>query len=498
MDKEMNLIEYHPGIFDEFKMQDDLDKWIIYDFKKIMLGLGYEEDSGKSFEDFKNQSTLNVKLANNSKEEKKNILYLLEHADKQIVGNYLFSHFKYLTHSVKSYDKYDVDFLKRIIRILEDCYPKKEKHETIDDYSKRIGFPEMELYFKEGSYVYYIVKNAHEGAEGVPSMIFEDLYTNTFEVCDSDAVFLVMDKKNSSENLADSHLDYLGKELERTIYNWNLEGEDAVPNPMFSVLKFGYDNGMDFIVPIETPFEMLQMVGNFDNIMEGDTFTSDEDIGISFRHLVVNEEGEYFIPLFTSKAEVDKGEPTSTINQPLKSLFDAVDDWNACLGYIVNPWGQEIYLDKNTIHMLKDYNKTAFIDIVKGRVEDLHVSAVVKIKEECDDSYSNENVDDIIYVDKPYYDEDEEDDEERVGCYEIELEILFYSALDDSFENGNGSIAFSCNKCEHGFPFEVAAKNSLDQIVAWLEEHIGMLKNVYICCDTDEEYDTYMRLITPH
>lgn len=52
-------------------------------------------------------------------------------------------------------------------------------------------------------------------------------------------------------------LDYLGKELERTIYNWNLAGENAAPNPMFSVLKFGYDNGMDFIVPIKALFDTV-------------------------------------------------------------------------------------------------------------------------------------------------------------------------------------------------------------------------------------------------
>lgn len=293
-------------------------------------------------------------------------------------------------------------------------------------------------------------------------------------------------------------MNNLGKELERTIYNWNLAGENAAPNPMFIVLKYGYDNGMDFLVPIETPFEMLQMVGDPNNARVGDTFTSNEDIGISFRHLVVNEEGEYFIPLFTSKEEVDKGEPTSTINQPIKALFDAVDSWRDCLGFIVNPWGQKIYLDKNTIYMLREYNKCAFIDIVKGSVEDLHVASVVKIKEECDDTYTNENVDDIIYVDEPCYDEDEEDIEERIAVYEIELQMYFYYGLDESFENGNGSIAFSCNKCEYGFPFEIAAKNSLTQIVDWLNEHKGVLKNVYICCATDEEYDTYMDLIGPH
>ena len=61
-----------------------------------------------------------------SKREKyKNILYLLEHADRQIIGNFLFSQWRYFTHESSSWDHYDVDFLRRIIRILESKYTEE-------------------------------------------------------------------------------------------------------------------------------------------------------------------------------------------------------------------------------------------------------------------------------------------------------------------------------------------------------------------------------------
>ena len=58
------------------------------------------------------------------REEKRKVLYVLEHADRNNVGNYLFSYWRWLTHWAYSYDEYVVDFLKRIIKVLEDSYSK--------------------------------------------------------------------------------------------------------------------------------------------------------------------------------------------------------------------------------------------------------------------------------------------------------------------------------------------------------------------------------------
>ena len=141
------------------------------------------------------------------------------------------------------------------------------------------------------------------------------------------------------------------KELERAILNWYLEGNNAAPEPIFNVIADGYEYDLQMIVPIET---------------------SD-----GFSHLVVNDDGKYYIPLFTSKDEVDKGEPTSTINQPIKVLFDALENWIDCLGFMINPWGQKLVLEKSTVQMLKSYERRAHISIIRGSVLEPHVSAIV-------------------------------------------------------------------------------------------------------------------------
>ena len=114
-------ITYAPGLFDEFKVEDNYDRWDR--LPDLLWGLGFEMDAYNSFREYEKQSTLKLKPAGSKREERRNILYLLEHADRQIVGNYLFSTWRDYTHWCIPYgDEYATDFLRRIIAILESKY----------------------------------------------------------------------------------------------------------------------------------------------------------------------------------------------------------------------------------------------------------------------------------------------------------------------------------------------------------------------------------------
>ncbi len=115
-------IQYTPGMFHPCMIMDGLDFWDSFGFPEMMWGLGYEMDSGESFEEYRKKSKLPLKPAHSVREERRNILYLLEHADRQIVGNYLFSVWRYYTHWSNGWDHHDVDFIRRIVRILESKY----------------------------------------------------------------------------------------------------------------------------------------------------------------------------------------------------------------------------------------------------------------------------------------------------------------------------------------------------------------------------------------
>lgn len=116
-----NPMKYYSGIFDKYLNEPNIEHW--EDFPKTMWRLGYEMDCGNSYNAFLPKCGLNLKEAQSEREQKRNALYVLEHADRQIVGNYLFSYWRYLTHwSMDGWTKYDVDFLHRIIKILVQTY----------------------------------------------------------------------------------------------------------------------------------------------------------------------------------------------------------------------------------------------------------------------------------------------------------------------------------------------------------------------------------------
>ena len=113
----VNKKPYPTAEFASFKQESNLDNW--EGFPELMSNLGFVMDCGHSFDDFQKNCGLTLKHPISERERKRNILYLLEHAGAQIVGNYLFSEWRYFTHWSNGYDEYDVDFLRRIIAILE-------------------------------------------------------------------------------------------------------------------------------------------------------------------------------------------------------------------------------------------------------------------------------------------------------------------------------------------------------------------------------------------
>lgn len=279
---------------------------------------------------------------------------------------------------------------------------------------------------------------------------------------------------------------------------------------------------MQILVPIETPEAMLRMMGDPENVRVGDTITLEDSIAIKFRHLVVNEDGEYFIPVFTSSEEMAKGESSSSINQSLKDLIDAVDNWEKCLGYVVNPWDKKLMLSKEMLKVIMNYQPRSHIELVKGSVVDMHVDAIVnaanssllggggvdgaihraagpKLLEECralhgcntgeakiTKAYNLTYADHIIHTVGPIYSGKDSDAEQLFNCY--------YHSLDLAFRSGCKSIAFpGISTGVYGYPLDEAAKISLTSAVRWLNNHSDAVMDIYFCCFKDSELEAYQK-----
>lgn len=313
-------------------------------------------------------------------------------------------------------------------------------------------------------------------------------------------------------------------ELERALFNWYYGGENAAPEPIFNAMHTGMANDMQVLVPIETPETMIKYMSDPEKVKPGDTFSTNEEIHIKFHHLVVNEDGNYFIPLFTSDDELNKGESTSVINQSLKALLDAVDTWPDCLGYIVNPWDRKLMLGKDMITVIMDYKPKSHISFVKGSVVDMHVGAIVNaanksllggggvdgaihkaagsdLLKECrtlngcntgeakiTGAYNIKYVDHIIHTVGPVYSGKNRDADLLSDCYQ--------NSLDLALSNGCSSVAFpGISTGVYGYPLDEAAKVSLLSVIHWFNAHPDVVMDVYFCCFKDSELVAYNRLL---
>lgn len=311
--------------------------------------------------------------------------------------------------------------------------------------------------------------------------------------------------------------------VERALFNWYYSGENATPKPVFNAVQEGLKNDMQVLVLVEIPDIVSKMVKNPEQIKVGDIFTTEEELAIKLYHLPANEQGKYFIPLFTSEEELNKKGIASVINQSLKELFEAVALWKDCLGFILNPWDKKLMLSKDIIKSIVSYQEISNLSFVRGSVVDMHVDAIVnaanksllggggvdgaihkaaglKLLDECRElkgcntgeakitkAYNIEYADYIIHTVGPIYSGKKQDADLLSACYK--------NSLDLALKNGCSSIAFpGISTGIYGYPLEEAAEISLLTVVQWFKEHPNKIMNVYFCCFKDSELEAYNKL----
>lgn len=318
--------------------------------------------------------------------------------------------------------------------------------------------------------------------------------------------------------------DRYALEVERAITNWYYAGEDASPVPIFNALREGLTHDMQLLVPIETPETLIKKKANSEPLKVGDTFSTEEDVRLRCKCFSVNEAGEYVIPLFTSSRQMDKGEASSLINQPLDMLIEALASWEDCVGYVINPWDGKLMLTRDVLDILAEHKPQSHISFVRGSVLDMHVGAIVnaannsllggggvdgaihraagrELRKQCrklggcatgeakiTDAYRLRDVDRIIHTVGPVYQGEASDARLLSACY--------YNSMELAHQNGISSIAFpGISTGVYGYPLREAAKVSLLSVVRYFETHPDIVMNVYFCCYKEEELAAYTELL---
>lgn len=318
-------------------------------------------------------------------------------------------------------------------------------------------------------------------------------------------------------------MDRYASELARMIFNWYYAGEGASLQPVFNALHSGFDNDMQLIVPLETSEAVLQMLGDTEKLKAGDVFTVAQDTALKFRRLAADEEGKYYVPAFTSRRELEKGEVSSSINQTLKDLLEAASGWENCRGCIIDPWDRKLVIARDMIAAVMDYSPSSHIEFVRGSVVEMHADAIVNaannsllggggvdgaihraagpgLLQECrtlngcrtgeakiTKAYKISHADHIIHTVGPVYAGRPQDAQLLSSCYSNSLEL--------AYKNGCKSIAFpGISTGIYGYPIEEAARISLQTVRHWLDEHKDTVMNIYFCCFKDREMDAYKRV----
>lgn len=341
--------------------------------------------------------------------------------------------------------------------------------------------------------------------------------------------------------------DKYAKALERALFNWYNGGEGADTEPIFNALSQGRKGKMQLFVPIETPETLLQQLMEAGELKEGTKFSMDEGFSITFKHIPVDEEGHYLIALFTCEAELELGEESLAVSQSFDVLLDCLDQWEECVGYVINPYTNKILVDRNIREKIKGYDAKSHLSFVRGSVLDMKVGAVVnsahntllggkavdeilladgemdemflcggglngavheaageELFKECKslggcdvgdvkvtDAYGIKNADYIIHAVGPVYpgeDNDTGEGEQLASCYK--------KALDAAAERGCDSVAFPCISAgARRYPAGKVGQTALIAVIEWFETHPDIILNVYFCCFTEAEYKTYFRMI---
>lgn len=303
------------------------------------------------------------------------------------------------------------------------------------------------------------------------------------------------------------------RELEKAVFNWYYCGKDKDITPLFNVIRTGMDNDMQLFVP------------RYETKQADDAPYDDEPTSENICHVAADEDGNYYIPVFTSAAEAEKGTKLRVERYPLDMIFEIAEKSSErCKGVAVDPWGRKLLLSRKKIQRIREFVPRTYIKLVHGNVVDMHADALVNetnsglvggggfddaifdaagpgIREACarqrscdmgraklTGAYDIKYADYIIHAVGPVYCGIKDDAPLLRRCYRQILDLAYRSRC--------MSIVIPCIStgiC--GYPANEAANEAMRSMERWFYKHPGIVMNIYICSSDDKALDAYRDLI---
>ncbi|MCF0259177.1 MAG: macro domain-containing protein [Erysipelotrichaceae bacterium] len=237
--------------------------------------------------------------------------------------------------------------------------------------------------------------------------------------------------------------------------------------------------------------------------------------------------GDLAFTAFTSRKELDKGQPTKFTAVYMKEFFEMALEDGECSGIVINPWDVSVLLDKTLLMTILEEDEilphkgSLYVDL--GDILTAHTDALVvnvttnlepisllgqRIFNEAGETLKEAlaekgtcHIGDAMILKTPtshakylilttpaIYSGSEEDITDLMRCY--------WNALELAAAYGLHTIAFSASSLDNGgFPIDEAARISVMSCSKWIVEHPDYSIAVDLVCENDETQKAFMNFV---